>query len=69
MLNVKGGEVYTSIDFHLVDGYLMDQESRPRAIMNPSNEKVGIMAAVQSCLWKSIKQACPGFIQGLSKEE
>jgi hypothetical protein len=46
MLNVKSGEVYTTDVFNVVDGYLMGQESRPRAIMNPSSYKVGIMAAV-----------------------
>lgn len=60
---VKSGEVYTSSsDFNVQGGYLKDQESRPRAVMNPSKFKVGLMAAIQSAFWKSIKAACPGFV-------
>jgi hypothetical protein len=69
MLNVKSGEIYTTDTFDVVDGYLQGQESRPRAIMNPSSKKVGIMAAIQSAFWASVKEACPGFIQGLNKKQ
>jgi hypothetical protein len=62
MLNVKTGEIYTTAHFDLRDGYLQNQESRPRAIMNPSTKKVGLMAAIQSGMWKAVKAACPGFI-------
>jgi hypothetical protein len=44
---VKSGEVYVSdSEFNVRSGYLMDQESRPRAVMNPSKHRVGIMAAI-----------------------
>jgi hypothetical protein len=37
--------------------------------MNPSKYKVGLMAAIQSAFWGYIKTACPGFVQGLNKND
>lgn len=69
MTMVKSGEVnYAS---HLdIDGvFLHGQSSRPRNIMKPSSSLCGLLTLIQNVLWKPVKKAEPGFIQGLTKDE
>lgn len=67
-LMVKSGEVYHTESLEYKDGYLMEQDSRPRAIMNPCKKGAGILAAIQSTLWETIKEVEDSFIQGYNKD-
>lgn len=59
---VKSGEVYYSEELNVEDGFLFDQDSRPRNICVPSSNGCGLLTALQSVFWTPIKKFISGFI-------
>jgi hypothetical protein len=68
---VKSGEVFFANKVLTYDRYgnLIERSDRPRNICVPDDLSCGTLTAIQGCFWKAIKDACPGFIQGLTKKE
>lgn len=62
---VKSGEVYFG---GKASGAFWIDDSRPRNIMVPAGVGYSVHAAIQWMLWGAIKQAEPGFVQGLNSE-
>lgn len=69
-LMVKKGEVYSTPDF-IKDkrGFLQNQKSRPRAVMDPSKFGKSIMAALQKEIFPFLSKYFPGFIHAKTSSE
>lgn len=71
IMQAKSGEVHHTFGSleEDADGYTVGQDSRPRNICAPTDEGYGILQAVQSTLWVTLKKVFPEFIHSMTKEE
>ncbi len=67
---LKTGEEQNQLEdeLHVQDGFLLNADSKPRGLCNPSDGFCGLYTAIQSTWWLSIKKVLPGFIQGFTKD-
>lgn len=67
---VKSGEVYLKENGAVEkDMYIYDQSHRPRCIATPSRAGCGLLTAIQSGLWGTLKTIIPGFAHSWKKND
>lgn len=67
---VKSGETqYSDVLFVDDQGFLQNQDSRPRNISVPSALGCGMLTMIQTLLWTHLKGFLPQFIQGMTKDD
>lgn len=69
---MKAGETYLSDNPEFDKdpfGYLLNESARPRCIMVPDPDSFGIIQAIISTLWSTIKVVFPEFIHSYTKDQ